>query len=181
KTRRNAGSCVQKRPGPGRQAPGRNERKAQMTTKVKAQMKTKVAGFALNVKLTFTAPLLGTVPKDPAVYANYIAANSPDVNGEIETLPLQEESGWTGFHQLDGKPAIYDYAIKGFCKDACSMMTRAGGLSAGLTAFKKVIDGVLFITPRLIEIHLSGELKPLERPLRAQTAQGERVCLARSD
>jgi hypothetical protein len=51
-----------------------------------------------------------------------------------------------------------------------------------VTAFRKVIDGLVFVFPRRIPISLNGgEIEILERPLRAQTAQGERVALARSD
>lgn len=142
-----------------------------------------------HVKLTFTEPLLGTVPKDPSVYASYIASQSPDLDAtldeELATVPegaTKEEKGWTGFHTEDGKPFLYNYCPKGFFKDACSMLSRVPGTqSKKLTAFRKCIDGLLFVTPRKIEIHLSGPLTPLERPLRAQTAQGERVALARSD
>ena len=62
------------------------------------------------------------------------------------------------------------------------MLSRvAGTKSKGLTAFRKCIDGLLFVKPRKIELHLSGPLTVLERPLRAQTAQGERIALSRSD
>lgn len=141
------------------------------------------------VTLTFTEPILGTVPKDPDVYAKYIqgvAANLGDEEAaqELETVEASEEKGWTGFHMLNGAPILYDYVIKGFFKDACGMLRRAEGTeSKGLTAYKKVVDGLVFITPRQIPLELPGgaEMGALERPLRAQTAQGERVALARSD
>ena len=131
--------------------------------------------------LTFSEPLLGTVPKDAQVYASYIAGlNSDD---ELETVPEQaEEKGWTGFHEVNGKPILYDYVFKGFFKDACGMMRRSSGSkSSKLSAYKKVIDGLLFVEPRRVPLTLSGPLSLLERPLRASTAQGERVALARSD
>lgn len=137
------------------------------------------------VKLQFTEPLLGTVPKDPEVYKNYIAkyATEEGTAEEVETVQKAEESGWTGFHLLDGNPILYDYVIKGFFKDAAGMLRRASDThSSKLKAYKKVIDGLVFISPRRIPIGLNGgEMGVLERPLRAQTAQGERVALARSD
>ena len=139
------------------------------------------------IKLTLTELLLGTVPKDPDVYTVYIAGKAAldDVAlaEELATVESIEEKGWTGFHVLDGKPILYDYVIKGFFKDACGMLRRADDTkSKKVTAYKKIIDGLIFITPRQIPINInSGNMDVLERPLRAQTAQGERICLARSD
>jgi len=141
-----------------------------------------------DVEITFIEPLLGTVPKDKSIYAAYIGSRAPvqeDGEEEIETVPTSEERGWTGFHQSgNGDPLLYDYAMKGFFKDACSALRRVvRSKSANLKAFKKVIDGQLFVEPRAILLHLpSGErMGIIQRPLRAQTAQGERVSLVRSD
>lgn len=143
------------------------------------------------VIITFTERVLGTVPKDEEVFTRHVASKMeemPDeqLADEIETLPDNvEEKGYTGFHQTpEGNPAIYDYVIKGFAKDACGMLRRARGtLSSRVRAYKKQIDGLLFASPRLIELQLpDGEgMGVLERPLRAQTARGERVALAKSD
>ena len=137
------------------------------------------------IKITFTESLLGTVPLNKEIYREYIAGDrDPEtLKQELSTLTVDEamERGTTGFHRLEGSPAIYDYAIKGFFKDACGMMRRvADSESAKLQAFKKVIDGLVFVEPRLIPLEVAGEVGILERPLRAQTAQGERVSLARS-
>lgn len=137
----------------------------------------------IKVTLTFTEPLLGTVAKNKEIYTDYIASKAPDpVDDEIETVPEIEQIG-TGFHLLDGKPIIYDYVLKGFFKDACSMLRRqAGTKSSKLQAHKKVIDGLIFVFPRRIPIDLNGgEMGILERPLRGQTPKGERIALARSD
>jgi hypothetical protein len=141
-----------------------------------------------HVKLTFTQPILGTITKDPEVYKAYIAGKAALTDEalaeELETVEKIEEKGWTGFHVLNGGPILYDYVIKGFFKDACSMLTRVGNTqSAKLKAFRKIIDGTVFIEPRQIPLVLPGGngMGVLERPLRAQTAQGERVALARSD
>lgn len=140
------------------------------------------------VTLTFTEPILGTIPKDPEVYAGYIASKAAltdeQVAEELATVEKVEEKGWTGFHMLDGKPILYDYVLKGFFKGACGALRRVSDTkSAKVRAYKKIIDGLVFITPRRIPLVLpEGEgLGVLERPLRAQTAQGERVTLARSD
>lgn len=139
------------------------------------------------VKVTFIEPLLGSISKDPEVYAAYIATKEAMTNEELaeelETVEHIEEKGWTGFHMLNGQPVLYDYVVKGFFKDACGMLRRVGGTqSKKITAYKKVIDGLVFTYPRRMPLDLHGkELGILERPLRAQTAQGERIALARSD
>jgi len=141
-----------------------------------------------HVKLTFDEPILGTVPKDPEIYSSYIAGKAAPpldeskLNEELETVEHVEEKGWTGFHKKDDSPILYDYVIKGFFKDACSMLRRVTGSSSSkMKAHKKIIDGLVFVEPRQIPITVNGEVEVLERPLRAQTAQGERIALARSD
>lgn len=139
------------------------------------------------VKLTFTQPILGTIPKDPEIYAGYIASKAALTDEalaeELASVEKVEEKGWTGFHKVNGQPVIYDYVLKGFFKDACGMLRRVPGTrSEKLTAHKKIIDGLVFVEPRQIPLNYNGKgLGVLERPLRAQTAQGERVTLARSD
>lgn len=140
------------------------------------------------IRITFTEPLLGAVPKDPDVYASYIATQAAltdeAIAEELATVEAIEEKGWTGFHMLDGTPILYDYVIKGFFKDACGMLRRVPGTKsagAAMKAYKKIIDGLVFVTPRQIVLEPSGDCYLMERPLRAQTAQGERVTLARSD
>ena len=140
------------------------------------------------VKLTFTEPILGTVPKDPEIYGKYIAGiaalTDEQLAEELETVEKVEEKGWTGFHMLNNSPILYDYVLKGFFKSACGALRRvAATKSAKVRAYKKIITGLVFVTPRRIPLTLpSAEtLGTCERPLRAQTAQGERVALARSD
>jgi len=136
-----------------------------------------------NIKFTFTEDLLGTAPMDEEVYSTFIASRAPagEAADEIDTIS-DGEKGKTGFHKLDGQPILYDYVIKGFLKDACGMLRRNKETrSSKLTSYKKVIDGLVFVTPRRIPIQVVGEIGELQRPLRAQTAQGERVALAASE
>lgn len=138
------------------------------------------------VTVTFVEPLLGTAPLNKELYGDYIAAKGPSpeaVEDELMTVDEATEKGTTGFHRLeDGTPMLYDYVIKGFFKDACSMLRRAWDTkSAKIVAHKKLIDGLVFVKPRRIPIVATGEVGILERPLRAQTAQGERVALSRSE
>lgn len=53
--------------------------------------------------------------------------------------------------------------------------------SGKISAYKKVIDGLVFVSPRMIPIEVNGAVRDCQRPLRAQTAQGERVSLANSE
>jgi len=144
----------------------------------------------LDVALTLTEEMLGTAPGDPEVFSRFVESKRPD-NGaedaEVEALPLDEEieQGTTVFmRDEDGCPFIFNYVLKGFFKDACSMLKRVTGSdSKVLKAYKKQIDGLLFVDPRRVRIEMpKGALVGIcERPLRAQTAKGERVALARSE
>ena len=140
------------------------------------------------VTLRFTEPLLGTVPLDKSIYASFVADDAPDeeaIDEELATVLESDDKGKTGFHRMeDGTPFLYDYVIKGFMKDACGMLRRVrGSESKALPAYRKVIDGLVFVDPRQIPLVLpDGEvLGELSRPLRAQTAQGERIALATSE
>ena len=154
----------------------------------------------MRVKLTTFEPWLGTSPADKEIYRKYIASRSPEaktIEEEVEAVGVDEvvEKGMTVFPRTaDGKPFIYDYQIKGMFKDSCGMLQRVTGKdeetgkkkkatneSSKLTAYKKIIDGLIFPQPRRIVINFDGEMSICERPLRAQTAQGERIALSISE
>lgn len=143
-----------------------------------------------NVRLTFTEEVLGTSPNNPDIYREYIASKSPDaktIEDEVASVGVDEvhEKGITVFPRLeDGTPYIYDYQIKGFFKDSCGALWRVKATkSSKLKAYKKVIDGNVFIEQRKIpyQIPAGVESPHCIRPLRAQTPQGERVALAESE
>lgn len=142
----------------------------------------------MKVKLTLTDEALGMMPTDPELHETYIAGkakDAPSVQEEIEALGVDEvvEKSKTVFPKLeDGTPFFWDYQIKGFFKDAMGMLRRVPGKScAKLKAFKKIVDGLLFIEERKIPIRLSGPMGDCQRPLRADTPQGSRVALAHSE
>lgn len=149
----------------------------------------------LKVRLTFTEPLLGTWPANQNVAREYIASKGPDaatIEDEVAALGADAAADkvMTVFPRNEaGQPILYDYQVKGFFKDSCGMLGRIGGKdekgkkkavneSGKLTAYKKIIDGLIFVGPRQIPLILNGEMTECQRPLRAQTAQGERVSLA---
>lgn len=153
----------------------------------------------MKVKITFCEEILGTLPNTEEVFREFIGAKSPEamsIEDEVAALGADEvaEKGSTVFPRTNGGvPFLYDYQLKGFFKDACSMLARLTGKddkgkklkavneSGKLTAHKKIIDGLIFVKPREIELHFDGEIGKCERPLRAQTAQGERIALASSE
>ena len=143
----------------------------------------------IKVRLTFTESILGTSPNNSEIFREYIASKAPNTATEEEecdalALNEQAEKGTSVFPRTeDGRPFIYDYQIKGMFKDACSMLSRLknGNESSKIKAYKKVIDGLIFPAPREIPFDFDGEVGTCQRPLRAQTPQGERVALAMSE
>ena len=142
----------------------------------------------MTVRLTFLESILGTSPANKDVYRDFIATKAPDANtveDEVAALGVEAvvEKGMTVFPRLDdGTPFFYDYQIKGFFKDTCGGLRRVKGtLSSGVKAYKQVIDKLIFPEPRTIPILFDGEMGVCQRPLRAQTMQGERVSLASSE
>jgi hypothetical protein len=162
-------------------------------------------------RLTFIEECLGTASANPELYRDFIASKRPEgpAPDEVAALPPVEEElqkAMTVFSRnKDGKPILWDYQIRGFFKDSCGALSRVGKVkedkspegqakkvktakepsnaSAGITAYKKIIDGLIFVKPREIVLNLPADaiVGVCERPLRAQTAQGERVALARSE
>lgn len=152
----------------------------------------------LHVRLTFTEPVLGTWPSNQNIAREFIASKSPDaasIEDEVAALGADAvaDKGMTVFpRDAEGRPVLYDYQVKGFFKDSCGMLARIGGKtetgkkravneSGKISAYKKVIDGLVFVSPRMIPIEVNGAVWDCQRPLRAQTAQGERVSLANSE
>lgn len=142
----------------------------------------------IKVKIIFTEPLLGTSPGNEEIYRDYIGAKAPTQEAEDEeaaALSTEElvQKGKTVFPRMeDGRPFLWDYQIKGFFKDTCGGLRKVPGTkSAGVKAFKKEIDKLIFPEPRRIPLCFEGPVTEYQRPLRAQTPQGERVSLAISE
>lgn len=164
-------------------------------------MTTEITRYRL--RITFTEPLLGSVPLNADVYTDFVASKAqpvkvptgkgtielPHLNGdaatEVATVADLDIKGRTGFHRdADGKPYLYNYTVKGFLKEAWrALRQQKKRLSTGLTNGVSKIDTQIFVSPRLIPLHVTRpvEVDVLERPLRAQTAMGPRVALASSE
>lgn len=143
----------------------------------------------LKVKLTFFEEVLGTTPNNKSIHDEYIASKAPDAASREEEIAAHGvdevvEKSMTVFPKLeDGTPFVYDYQIRGFFKDSCSALRRVTSTkSAKLKAFKKEIDGLIFVNERKIPFeNYEGGTGECQRPLRASTPQGERISLAHSE
>lgn len=142
----------------------------------------------LKIKVNFTEEVLGTASSNPHIHEEYIASNAPDAQNleqEVAAIGPEEvfEKQMTIFPKdKDGNPILWDYQWKGFFKDACGMLKKVPGSECSkIKAFKKEIDGLIFVEPRMIPINVNGEIGVCQRPLRANTPQGERVALASSE
>ena len=142
----------------------------------------------LKVKLTFIEPVLGSSPADEEVYRTFIASKAPNATSledEIAAIGVDGvvEKGMTIFPKLDdGTPFVWDYQIKGFFKDACGVLRKIpSNKSSKIKAFKKEIDGLIFINERRSPFVFEGDTGVCQRSLRAQTMQGERTALAISE
>lgn len=139
------------------------------------------------IRLTLTEEMLGTKPADPQVFSSYIASRHPEgtpQKDEQESAEKAEIQGTTGFHKDEIGPFIWDYQIRGFFKESAGFLRQADGcLSKNLSAYKSKIDGLVFIAPRKIRLQIppGQTLGISERPLRAETPQGPRTALVRSE
>ncbi len=151
----------------------------------------------MEIELTFTEPLLGTLAGDPEVATEFILSKHPEgaQTDELGTLEDAKEKASTLFSRnSDGCPILWDYQIKGFFKQACLAMimsefyTKEQLKKFRLTEYmyKRTIDLMVFVTPRRLVLDLPKGCDPnhldfIERPLRGQTMRGERISLARSE
>lgn len=142
----------------------------------------------LRVRITTTEEMLGTASANPEIHDEFIASNAPDAPSREEevaalgTEAVIEKSKTIFPKDESGRPFLWDYQIRGFFKDACGALRRVSSTkSSKLKAYKKEIDGLIFVSPRKVAISFPGTIGDCQRPLRAQTAQGERVALANSE
>jgi hypothetical protein len=142
----------------------------------------------LKIRITLTEEMLGMSPTDPDIFDSFIASNAPDAPSreeEIATIGLQavQEKGKTIFPKTsEGDPHLWDYQIKGFFKDTVGMLRRIPGSACSkVKAFKKEIDGLLFVAERIVLIHCAGEIGVCQRPLRADGPSGSITALASSE
>ncbi len=115
---------------------------------------------------------------------------------EVETIQEIEDRGHTGFHEDEDGPFLFDYQFKGFLGESARTLKEHGKGEKKLKQLQDKFKRYVFVHPRRIRLPRPGRVegfqgKPLlvvtdkgivcERPLRAQTAQGPRVTVVRSD
>lgn len=157
-----------------------------------------------HIKLNFTEPLLGSASNNKEVHAQYIASKAPSpelAKAEVDAIPEPEQTeeeiaaavkaevqkSMTVFpRDSDGFVHLWDYQARGFFKEALGVLIELGESTISKWQYKKAIDSLLFVQPRRIYLlDQSGkkirETGSLQRPLRADTMQGERIALANSE
>ena len=147
-------------------------------------MKAKV----LKVRVRFIEEVLGTASANPEIHEEFIASKAPDAKSreeEVAAIGAEAafEKGMTIFHKDEnGEPFAWNYQWLGFFKDAIGGLREVPGSACSkMKAYKKKIDHHVKVEPRKIPIKFEGDTGICQRPLRAQTAQGERVALASSE
>jgi hypothetical protein len=145
----------------------------------------KTIGFKLEVE--FLTPILGSQPSNKTLASEFIAKRKgleslPE--NEDELLPEAVEKGTTVFYRVPGREedcALLNYQVLGFLK--ASAQVQNGRVDGNVKALKSKVENNVFVSPRVIPLVLpqGGEMDYLERPLRAETMQGPRVTLARSE
>ena len=130
------------------------------------------------------------------------------IKGENKYIDVLDAREGTKKFQLEGideeskqtlirLPFMWNYQVRGFFKDSCGLLSRGGAKYSGaMKAYKKVIDGNIFVGPRRIawnipEVGIDEEgnffkidpcnLPILQRPLRIQGPTGERSAIASSE
>jgi hypothetical protein len=140
----------------------------------------------MDIEITLLEESLGSQPTNKEIHAEFIGSRSADaakLEEEQAALPAEElvEKGMTVFFRHEGKPALMDYQIKGFFKDACGALMRVPGTESNkIKAYKKIIDGLIFVSPRFLPL-LGAVIGNCQRPLRVSTPHGEQSCLANSE
>lgn len=148
----------------------------------------------LETTIELIEEMLGTTNSDPKIHEKFIASKAPDAKSREEEVAAfgvdaVVQNGKTILPKDEnGEPFVWDYQIKGFFKAACAALQRMKGESCAkesnkIRAYKKVIDTNIFVYPRRIKVSLpeGGVIGDCQRPLRAQTPQGERVSIADSE
>lgn len=145
----------------------------------------------MKVKITFVEEVLGSSPNNEEIMADYIASKAPDAMKKAEEI---ENVGVEGLLERDmtvfprdehDNPFVYDYMIKGMLKDSIGFLRKIPkSESSKIKAYKKAVDGLIFVKERRIPFQSNSgyiTIGDCQRPLRASTAQGERVTLVMSE
>lgn len=139
--------------------------------------------------------MLGTKSNNPDINYDHIAGLAPDAKSRDEEVAsigvdaVAEKTRTVFSRDEDGTPMIWDYQVKGFIKEATRVRLEMGTLDAPKKPYLsqytvgRVMGTGVAVTPRRLRLQLppGGQISLCERPLRAVTIRGERVCLASSE
>jgi len=150
----------------------------------------------IEIEIEFIRRLLGSIPKDPKVFENFIfkpneeeikkekekrkelKLNDSDID-ELLTIPIDtNNSTISSFHKNPNieNPCIMGYHIKGFLKNAGNIMKDA----IGIKNLRIKINNFVSIEDEFIP--LSNPIEGLyTRTIRGMTAMGERIVVKGSD
>lgn len=135
------------------------------------------------LKLKFLEPVLGS-QSTRDVMSEFVYKDSLPED-EAVALPRDLERGTTVFHKdaESGQIHLLNYMLKGFLKESARIQN---GMKGNPKNFRSKIENCCFVLPRKLYVYTpegkkATETEFLERPLRAMTAQGPRVALARSE
>lgn len=145
------------------------------------------------IQMTFTEKVLGSQPGDRELLAKHIASRAPEpeqTNEEVATFNAKEEfeKGSTVFARDEGGRFYWNYQVLGFFKETLAMLIELGEvkkLSKWLC--KRAVAGTVAVSPRRIYINgpdgqpFRDEVPFLQRSLRAETLQGDRIAIASSE
>ena len=130
----------------------------------------------IHIRMHFFEEVLDSASFNKELHDEFIASKAPDAMSreeEVEALGVGEvvEKGMTGFARDEhGHPIVWDYQFKGMLKDSVGALRKVPGtVSSKLTAYKKVIDGLIFPQPRKVVLKMPPKavVGDCQRPLRA--------------
>lgn len=152
------------------------------------------SSYTLRIRCTLLTELLGTLPGNSNIYSEFIQTRCP---ANVEDVPVnldpneEIEKKTTYFRRTKtGELCLADYMIKGHLKamgEAIRKRIRkesgapTAATKSGWEAWVGNADLNIHVFPRLIGLGVHEPDGIVERPLRAQTMQGPRVSLARSE
>lgn len=148
---------------------------------------------SMKVRFVYEEDVLGMTTGNKKIYDDFFGKKAPDAPSREEEIEAQgvdvvKEKTVTVFpRDEDGDPIFWDYQVKGSFKDACGGLGRAKGTkSSTLIAGRKVIDNLVYVSPRKIKIETPvkksrEEADYEQRPIFVWTPSGPETALACSE
>lgn len=149
-------------------------------------------GETRRVRITGIDQILGSITANEEIFTKYIASKCETdeelSKAEEDAKKVAEMEGKETifYRDSEGNPVLKGYQIKGFLKSAAKALRGTFDVMGSGTTSQGKIDTLIFINQDDINFYKDGKKVTdidgyLERPLRAMTAQGPRVSLAKSE